>query len=347
VAVSFARTPVPFPWTGWRGGRPARRDRTGTLMSTEIHTPVMLERTLELLAPALDREGAVVVDATLGMGGHSAAMLEAFPRLRLIGLDRDLDALAIARARLEFAKKRVVLVHAVYDEFERALSEAGVERVSAVLFDLGVSSLQLDRVERGFSYSQDAPLDMRMDRTADRTAAMIVAEYSEQDLRRIFFEYGEEKLAARYARRIVEARNVAPIDTSARLVEIIAQATPAAVKRAGHPAKRVFQALRIEVNRELEVLERAIPAALAALEVGGRIVVLAYQSLEDRIVKRELARRSTSTAPRGLPVELPEHRPEFKLLVRGAELASEAEQERNSRAKPVRLRAAERLRAAA
>jgi len=348
VTASFVRTPIPFPWTGWRGGRPAHRDRIGNvMMNAEIHTPVMLERTIELLAPALGREGAVVIDATLGMGGHSAAMLRKFPGLRLIGLDRDLDALAIARERLAFAADRVTFVHAVYDEFERALREAGVDRVTAVLFDLGVSSLQLDRVERGFSYSQDAPLDMRMDRTADRTAAMIIAEYSERDLRRIFLEYGEEKLAARYAKRIVEERKVAPIVTSGRLVEILLEATPAAVKRAGHPAKRVFQALRIEVNRELEVLERAIPAALDALEVGGRIVVLAYQSLEDRIVKRELARRSSSTAPRGLPVELPEHSPEFKLLLRGAELASAAEQERNSRAKPVRLRAAERLREAA
>lgn len=312
-----------------------------------IHTPVMLERTLELLAPALGRDGSVAIDATLGMGGHAAALLSAFPGLRLIGIDRDTDAIAIAARRLEFAGDRLTIVHAVYDEIERALAEAGVRRVDAVLFDLGVSSLQLDRAERGFAYAQDAPLDMRMDRTTGPTAAAIVADYDERELRRIFREYGEEQLAQRYAQRIVRERAVEPIETSARLVRIISDATPAAARRAGHPAKRVFQALRIEVNRELEVLERAIPAALDALAVGGRIVVLAYQSLEDRIVKRELAARSRSTAPAGLPVELPEHRPEFRLLTRGAELADEAQRAENPRSAPVRLRAAERLRAAA
>lgn len=309
-----------------------------------IHTPVMLERTLELLAPALDRDGAVVIDGTLGMGGHAEAMLAAFPRLRLIGIDRDLDAIAIATERLTFAADRITLVHAVYDEIARALAEGGVTRVAGVLLDLGVSSLQLDRAERGFAYSKDAPLDMRMDRSAGTTAATVIAEYSEGQLRRIFELFGEEKLAPRYARKIVEARGVEPILTSARLVEVISDATPAAARRAGHPAKRVFQALRIEVNGELDALRNALPAALDALEVGGRIVVLAYQSLEDRIVKRELATRSASTAPAGLPVELPEHRPEFRLLVRGAELADEAEQARNPRSTPVRLRAAERLR---
>lgn len=308
-----------------------------------IHTPVMLERTLELLAPALDRTGAVVIDGTLGMGGHAEAILRAFPQLRLIGIDRDLDAIAIARQRLDFAADRLTIVHAVYDEIGRAVREGGVERVAGILLDLGVSSLQLDRAERGFAYSQDAPLDMRMDRSSGRTAASIIAEYSEGELRRIFELYGEEKLSPRYARRIVEARTAAPILTSAQLVEVIVDATPAAARRAGHPAKRVFQALRIEVNAELDALRRALPAALDALEIGGRIVVLAYQSLEDRIVKREFAARSASTAPAGLPIELPEHRPEFRLLVRGAELADEAEQARNPRSTPVRLRAAERL----
>jgi len=316
-------------------------------MADAIHTPVMLERTLELLAPALDREGAVAIDATLGMGGHAEALLTAFPGLRLIGIDRDADAIGIARERLAFAADRVTIVHAVYDEIARALAAGGAVRVAGVLFDLGVSSLQLDRAERGFAYAQDAPLDMRMDRSGGPTAATIVAEYPEAELRRIFQEYGEEKLAPRFARRIVEARAVAPIETSLRLVEIIGDATPAAARRPGNPAKRVFQALRIEVNGELEALRRALPAALDALEVGGRIVVLAYQSLEDRIVKRELAARTVSTAPRGLPVELPQHRPEFRLLTRGAELASEAERAGNPRATPVRLRAAERSKEAA
>ncbi|WP_445442061.1 16S rRNA (cytosine(1402)-N(4))-methyltransferase RsmH [Clavibacter sp. km1a] len=310
----------------------------------DIHTPVLLERCLELLAPALQGEGAVLVDATLGMAGHSEAFLDAIPGLRLVGLDRDPDALAIAGERLARFGDRVHLVHTVYDGIARALDDLGIGEVQGVFFDLGVSSLQLDRVERGFSYSQDAPLDMRMDGTAGLTAAQVVAEYDELELRRIFYDYGEEKLAPRYASRIVQAREVEPITTSARLVEIIQQATPAAVQRAGHPAKRVFQALRIEVNQELSVLARAMPAAIDRLAVGGRVVVESYQSLEDRIVKRELRARSTSTAPVGLPVELPEHRPELKLLVRGAELADQDEIAQNPRAASVRLRAAERAR---
>ncbi|MDQ0742803.1 16S rRNA (cytosine1402-N4)-methyltransferase [Clavibacter sp. B3I6] len=310
----------------------------------DIHTPVLLARCLELLAPALQGEGAVLVDATLGMAGHSEAFLDAIPGLRLVGLDRDPDALAIAGERLARFGDRVHLVHTVYDGIGRALDGLGIGEVQGVFFDLGVSSLQLDRVERGFSYSQDAPLDMRMDGTAGLTAAQVVAEYDELELRRIFYDYGEEKLAPRYASRIVQARELEPITTSARLVEIIQQATPAAVQRAGHPAKRVFQALRIEVNQELSVLARAMPAAIDRLAVGGRVVVESYQSLEDRIVKRELRARSTSTAPVGLPVELPEHRPELKLLVRGAELADQDEIAQNPRAASVRLRAAERAR---
>jgi 16S rRNA (cytosine1402-N4)-methyltransferase len=317
------------------------------MVDNQIHTPVKLDRTVELLAPALDRPGAVLVDATLGMGGHSEAFLSRFPDLVLVGLDRDTDAIAIARERLARFGDRVHLVHTVYDHFAKSLRELGIGAVDGILFDLGVSSLQLDRTDRGFSYSQDAPLDMRMDATSPLTAERVLAEYSESELRRIFYEYGEEKLAPRYARRIVEQRARAPLSRSAQLVDIIAAATPAAVQRSGHPAKRVFQALRIEVNQELSVLERAIPEAIDALEVGGRIVVLAYQSLEDRIVKHALAAASSSTAPRGLPVELPEHRPELKLLVRGAELASDEEKAENPRATPVRLRAAERVRSAA
>lgn len=309
-----------------------------------IHTPVMLERTLELLAPALEQRGAVMVDATLGMGGHTAAFLERFPELTVIGLDRDTDALGIARERLAKYGDRARFVHTVYDGIAKAVRSEGFTEVQGVLFDLGVSSLQLDRAERGFAYSKDAPLDMRMDFTKGRTAADVVAESSEDELRRIFLDYGEEKLAARYARAIVRAREEAPITRSAELVAVIQAATPVAVQRQGHPAKRVFQALRIEVNEELSVLERAMPAALDSIAVGGRIVVLAYQSLEDRIVKRVLQAASSSSAPPGLPMELPEHRPQWKLLVRGAELASESEQAENPRAKPVRLRAAERVR---
>jgi len=308
---------------------------------------VLLARTVELLAPALTATGAVLVDATLGLGGHAEAFLSRFPELVLVGIDRDEEALALAGERLAPFGERVRLVHAVYDAVPDALESSGFSRAAGILFDLGVSSLQLDRVDRGFSYSQDAPLDMRMDATSELTAERILAEYSEADLRRIFYEYGEEKLAPRYARKIVQAREISPLSRSGQLVDVLIAATPAAVKRAGHPAKRVFQALRIEVNDELGVLARAIPAGIDALAVGGRMVVLAYQSLEDRIVKRAFAAGSASTAPRGLPVELPEHRPELRLLVRGAELASEQERVDNPRATPVRLRAVERLRDAA
>lgn len=321
------------------------RDESRHIMDiSRIHTPVMLERTVELLAPAISKPGAVLVDATLGMGGHTNAFLERFPDLTVVGLDRDTDALGIARQRLVAFGDRARFVHIVYDGIARAIRSEGFTEVDGILFDLGVSSLQLDRAERGFAYSKDAPLDMRMDSTRGRTAADVVAAASEDELRRIFLDYGEEKLAARYARAIVRARAEQPILRSAELVAIITAATPVAVQRQGHPAKRVFQALRIEVNEELSVLETAMPAALRSLGVGGRIVVLAYQSLEDRIVKRSLQAASSSTAPAGLPMELPEHRPQFKLLVRGAELASEAEQAENPRAKPVRLRAAERVR---
>jgi 16S rRNA (cytosine1402-N4)-methyltransferase len=313
----------------------------------QIHTPVLLERSLDLLAPALERPGAVVVDATLGMGGHSFAMLTRFPGLSLVGLDRDTEALAIASERLAPFGSRARFVHTEYDGIDTALDGLGIDQIDGILFDLGVSSLQLDQVDRGFSYSKDAPLDMRMDPTQGVTAETILATYSEAELRRIFYQYGEEKLAPRYARRIVERRLQTPLTRSGQLVDLLSEATPAALSRAGHPAKRVFQALRIEVNAELASLESALPKALDRISVGGRIVVLAYQSLEDRLVKREFAARSQSTAPAGLPVELPEHRPEFSLLVRGAELASDDEKDLNPRAKPVRLRAAERIRRSA
>ena len=313
----------------------------------EIHTPVLLERCVELLAPALEAPGAVLVDATLGMGGHAEAFLERFPQLTVVGLDRDTDALAIARERLERFADRVHFVHTVYDGIEEALDSLGIDSVQGILFDLGVSSLQLDRAERGFAYSQDAPLDMRMNQEEGLTAADVIATYSEADLRDIFQRYGDEKLSARYAKAIVANRAIEPIERSGQLVHILTVATPGALQGAGHPAKRVFQALRIEVNQELTVLEHAIPAGLARLALGGRIVVMSYQSLEDRIVKKFLTAKATSTAPVDLPVELEEHKPELRLLTRGAELANAEEKARNPRATPVRLRAAERVKEAA
>ncbi len=311
---------------------------------SSLHVPVLLDRCIELLEPAVSRPGAIAVDGTLGMGGHTEALLTRFEGLTVIGIDRDPEALAIAGQRLERFGSRFVPVHSVYDEIGGIVDEHAGGAVDGILLDLGVSSLQLDREERGFAYSRDAPLDMRMDSTAELTAAQILAEWDEAELRRVFFEYGEERLAPRFARKIVEARQVAPIERSQQLVGIISDATPAALKRTGHPAKRVFQALRIAVNSELSALEDALPDAVDSLRVGGRIVVMAYQSLEDRLVKHEFQRRSTSTTPRGLPVELPEHSPELRLLVKGAGRASDDEIEQNPRATPVRLRAAERIR---
>jgi 16S rRNA (cytosine1402-N4)-methyltransferase len=315
---------------------------------SELHAPVTLERCLELLAPALEAEGAVFVDGTLGLGGHSEAFLERFPKLTLVGIDRDTNALALAGERLARFADRTHLVHAVYEEIEEVLEELGIDSVQGILLDLGVSSMQLDEADRGFAYSYEAPLDMRMDATQGQTAADIVKNYSEQDLARIFKEYGEERYAKAVAKSIVEARKTVAFETSTQLATLIAKVIPFIPgKSHGHPAKRVFQALRIEVNGELEVLERTMPASIRSLAVGGRIVVLSYHSLEDRIVKQALVAAANSSAPLDLPFELPEHAPVLRLLVKGAEAATAEEIAINPRAASVRLRAAEKIRRAA
>jgi 16S rRNA (cytosine1402-N4)-methyltransferase len=312
----------------------------------ERHVPVLRDRCVELLAPALEAPGAVVIDATLGMGGHSEALLRSCPQALLIGIDRDPQALELAGRRLAGFGERVRLVHAVYDEIPRVLADLGIPSVRGVLMDLGVSSLQLDETDRGFSYSVDAPLDMRMNGTEGETAADVVNTYSAQELTRVLRDYGEERFAKRIASAIVREREARPFHTSARLVELVRDNVPAATRRTGgNPAKRTFQALRIEVNSELEVLERAVPAAVAALAVGGRIAVLAYHSLEDRIVKQTFAAGARDTTPIGLPVELADHAPRLRLLTRGAEVPDAAETATNPRAASARLRAVERLRA--
>ena len=312
------------------------------------HVPVLLERVLGLLAPALAGKPAVAVDATLGLGGHAEALLRAHPQLTLVGLDRDQDALARSRDRLAPFGDRIHLVHAVYDAMPDVLASLGLPGVDGVLFDLGVSSLQLDVAERGFAYSQDAPLDMRMDRSRGVTAAEVVNGYSVPDLARVLRDYGEEHFALRIAQAIERARKYAPLTSTAQLAELVRSAIPAATRRhGGHPAKRTFQALRIEVNGELDALRSAVPSALAALNVGGRIVVLSYQSLEDRIVKQAFAKLAADTTPIDLPVQLPDRGPQLRLLVRGSEPATDAEIADNPRAASVRLRAAERIRASA
>ncbi|NUS43971.1 MAG: 16S rRNA (cytosine(1402)-N(4))-methyltransferase RsmH [Mycobacteriaceae bacterium] len=310
------------------------------------HVPVLLERADELLGPALAGDEPVVfIDATLGLGGHSEHFLRAYSNLRLIGLDRDPDALALTTRRLAPFADRVTLVHTRYDGIAGAVAQAGLGLpVRGVLFDLGVSSMQLDEADRGFAYSVDAPLDMRMNPTQGRTAADILNTYSHGELARILKVYGEERFAGKIASEVLRRRDKEPFTTSAPLVELIYAAIPAAARRTGgHPAKRTFQALRIEVNSELDSLRAAVPAALDALAPGGRVVFMSYQSLEDRVVKQELTARTTSRTPVGLPVELPGMGPEFRLLTRGAERASEEEIARNPRSAPVRMRAAERI----
>ncbi|MGA8046709.1 MAG: 16S rRNA (cytosine(1402)-N(4))-methyltransferase RsmH [Dermatophilaceae bacterium] len=310
----------------------------------EGHVPVLLQRCVDLLAPAATAPGSIIVDSTLGLGGHSEALLAACPEARIIGIDRDPSALTHARARLAAAGDRFVAVHAVYDELPTVLAELGVHEVQGILFDLGVSSMQIDQAHRGFSYMADAPLDMRMDPTSGPSARDVVNEYAPEDLERILRRFGEERYARRIVERIVHARREAPIASTGQLVDIVRAAIPVRAQQGGHPAKRTFQALRIEVNAELRVWERAVGAAVDALAVGGRVVVLSYHSLEDRITKRALVAASRSSAPEGLPVELPEHAPTLRLLTRGAEEASPEEQARNPRSASVRLRAAERIR---
>jgi 16S rRNA (cytosine1402-N4)-methyltransferase len=312
------------------------------------HVPVMLAEILALLTPALDpaagAEPPVLVDCTLGLAGHATALLEACPQAQLIGLDRDPEALSIARQRLEPYADRVILVEAVYDQLPEVLLDLGLSRVQAVLLDLGLSSLQIDDRERGFAYAVDAPLDMRMSPDDPLSAADVLNTYSARELTTILRRYGEERFADRIAARVVREREREPFSTSGRLVELLYGAIPAqARKTGGHPAKRTFQALRIEVNAELSSLESALPSAVAALAIGGRIAVLAYHSLEDRLVKQLFALGAADAAPRDLPVVPEEYAPELRLLTRGAERPGTDEAAHNPRAASARLRAAERI----
>jgi len=308
----------------------------------------MRDRCVALLSPALSEPGAVLVDGTLGLGGHSAAFLAAFPDLRLIGIDRDPRALEIATQRLAVDAQRITFVHAVNESLPEILADLGLNSVQGILLDLGVSSMQLDDDARGFSYSRDTELDMRMDPTTGISAADVVNTYTRDQLARVLIEYGEEKFARRIADAIVARRQQSPLASSAELAELVRDSIPQAARRTGgHPAKRSFQALRIEVNDELGVLERLLPDALDALAIHGRIVVMSYQSLEDRLVKRAFAQVTTSLAPRDLPIVPEALEPRFRLLTRGAEEAGAREMQDNPRATSVRLRAAERVRLAA
>ena len=313
-------------------------------MPTPAHVPVLLDRVVALLAPALERPGAIFVDATLGLAGHSEAVLESCPQARLVGVDRDPHALDLAGSRLAPFEDRTTLVHAVYDEIPDVLAELGIESADGILFDLGVSSMQLDVRERGFAYAEDAPLDMRMDDSEGPTAADVLNTYPADELARILRSYGEEKFARQIARAIVRARETEPFTRSARLVELLRDTIPAPARRTGgHPAKRTFQALRIEVNDELGVLRRAVPAAIDAIGVGGRVVVMSYHSLEDRLVKQAFTAGTASTLPPDLPFVPEGHEPPLRNVTRGAEKATPEEIAQNPRAASVRLRAVERV----
>ncbi len=309
------------------------------------HISVMRDTCIDLLTPAINKsETPVVVDATLGLGGHSEALLESNPNLVLIGIDRDLDAIIKAKNRLAKFENRTIVSHTIFDEITDVVNSFGFKQVDGILFDLGVSSMQLDQSDRGFSYSQDAPLDMRMDRSTGITASEIVNTYAPGELVRILRTYGEEKFATRIVENIVKERAKAPLNSTAQLATLVKESIPAATRRTGgNPAKRTFQALRIETNDELGAVSRAIPQALELLKVGGRLVVMSFQSLEDRIVKEIFTEATTSGTPRDLPVDLPEFAAKFALVVRSSVLPSEAEIAANSRAQSVRLRAIERL----
>ncbi len=314
-------------------------------MQDALHTPVALDRCIALLSPAIESNAnPIIIDATLGMGGHSKALLLKYPNLKIIALDRDLSAIKVATDNLSDVIDRIEIVHAVYDELSAVLANLGIEKVDGILFDLGVSSMQLDQADRGFAYSQEAPLDMRMDQSSGLSALDILNTYSYGDLVRVIRNFGEEKFATKIADNIIKARAAGTLSTTKDLAEIVKNSIPAPARRiGGNPAKRTFQALRIEVNQELSVLERAMPQAIEAIRVGGRLVVMAYQSLEDKIVKKAFAEVTESHSPLGLPFDLPNSAASYKLIISGSEGASEEEIAINARAQSMRLRALERV----
>ena len=309
------------------------------------HVSVMLDRCVALLSPAIEKSPRpIVIDATLGLGGHSQALLKKHPELTVIGIDRDLEAIAIATSRLAEFGDRFRAVHAVYDEIENIVATSGFKKVNGILFDLGISSMQVDENSRGFSYSQDAPLDMRMDRSQGQSASDLINSGTRENLIMILRKYGEERFAPRIVDAILREREISPINSTIRLAELVKENIPAATRRTGgNPAKRTFQALRIAVNDELGALTRAIPQSMDSLMIGGRLVVMSFQSLEDRIVKEFFVKAATSTSPRELPVELPQFAAKFSLIVKSSEVPTENELLENPRSQSVRLRAIERV----
>ncbi|MBF0955079.1 MAG: 16S rRNA (cytosine(1402)-N(4))-methyltransferase RsmH [Actinomyces sp.] len=329
-------------------GHPSHRRRAEVSVDrdpAQLHVPVLLNECLDMLAPAIEAPGAVLIDATLGMGGHTEAALTRFPQLTVFGIDRDPSAIALASKRLEAFGPRFRAFHTTYDKMDEVAAHAPSGMVDGILMDLGVSSLQLDQEDRGFSYSHDAPLDMRMNPQTGISAAQLLASASKEEITRILRVYGEEKFASKIAGRIVATRESEPLTRTPQLAQIVRDCIPAPARRTGgNPAKRTFQALRIAVNDELTILEAALPAALAHLRVGGRIVIESYQSLEDRLVKDIFRRGATDQAPAGVPMIPEELQARLRLLTRGAQLADDTEKSHNPRSASVRLRGAQMIR---
>lgn len=336
-----------------RTGTDMDRDRNGVGAAGRdpdaIHRPVLLDDCVRLVTGGLadGGRGAVIVDCTLGLAGHATAFLKAAPHARLVGIDRDAEALGLAGERMarEGLDDRFTPVHAAFDSFGDVLDDLGVPAVDAVFMDLGLSSLQIDETDRGFSYAHDAPLDMRMDVSQPLTARRVLAEYPQADLERIFRDYGEERYARQIARRIVRGRERGEtLETSAQLTALVDGTVPQAHRPAGNPAKRVFQALRIEVNGELDRLAATLPQIALRLAVGGRLVVESYHSLEDRTVKGFMAQGLRADVPADMPVVPPDAQPFLRELTRGAVKASADEIAANPRSASVRLRGVELVR---
>ena len=306
------------------------------------HRPVLLDECLEALNI---RPDGIYIDGTLGRAGHSLEIARRLTTGRLISIDRDETAIEAAKERLKDYMDRVTLVHSNFDRVGEILEELKVSGVDGMLFDLGVSSPQLDEAQRGFSYMNDAPLDMRMDRTAYLTARHVVNQWSYEELRRILFDFGEERYAPAIAKGICRAREAAPIETTAQLVDIIKSSMPpAALREKQHPAKRSFQAIRIAVNGELDALPPMLEAAAEVLNVGGRLAVISFHSLEDRIIKKTMQELATGcTCPPNFPVCVCGKKPKMKLVSRKPIVSGAAELEYNPRARSAKLRVAEKL----
>ena len=310
-------------------------------MDNYKHYSVLLNESIEMLNIKSD---GIYVDCTLGGGGHSLEIVKKLKAGHLYAFDQDTYAISKAQSRLQGYEDKYTIINTNFSNIKSSLQDLGIEHVDGIIYDLGVSSFQFDIPERGFSYRFDGPLDMRMDQNANLSAYDVINDYSENDLKRILYEYGEEKFAPSIARAIVKARSIKPIETTFELVEVIKKALPASVlRKLGHPAKQTFQALRIEVNGELDVLKNSLEDAIKLLNIGGRVVVITFQSLEDRIVKQMFKKYTTLDVPKGLPF-IPDYmKVEYKLVNNKVILPSEKELDENNRSHSAKMRGIEKI----